>query len=308
MFDSVIVEVVIGVSFVFFLASILASGIHELFAGLLSMRSHQLEQGLKSLLGDPDAEPTGVDTLFKKVRDHPLIRDLERPAWMSKRRKAEKKSPRTPSYIPSRTFALALAEVALPDADTKTRGEDLRAMIAESEDIPESVKGSLTALLDEPHLDLKRFRKRVEQWYDDTMDRVSGWYRRRTRWLLLLWGLVLAVGVNVDAFTVAGDIWRDDAVRQAVVATAESQAAGSLDEVADAVGEIEELDLAIGWTSDTADPRVPDDFLGWLAKTGGWLVTAIAATLGAPFWFDLLGRLSQLRAAGAKPTATGSTP
>ncbi|MBS0446169.1 MAG: M15 family metallopeptidase [Proteobacteria bacterium] len=37
---------------------------------------------------------------------------------------------------------------------------------------------------------------------------------------------------------------------------------------------------------------------------GGWLILALAATLGAPFWFDLLGRLVKLRGSG---TSSGST-
>jgi peptidoglycan hydrolase-like protein with peptidoglycan-binding domain len=39
----------------------------------------------------------------------------------------------------------------------------------------------------------------------------------------------------------------------------------------------------------------------WSLMLAGWLLLAVAATLGAPFWFDLLGRLIKLRAAGAKP-------
>lgn len=48
----------------------------------------------------------------------------------------------------------------------------------------------------------------------------------------------------------------------------------------------------------------------WLAKGGnflfatlGWFITAVAVTLGAPFWFDLLGKLVKLRGSG--PRANG---
>ncbi len=40
---------------------------------------------------------------------------------------------------------------------------------------------------------------------------------------------------------------------------------------------------------------------------GGWFMTALAVSLGAPFWFDLLGRLVKVRGSGAKPEAASVT-
>nr|WP_269839556.1 hypothetical protein [Paucibacter sp. M5-1]MCZ7881976.1 hypothetical protein [Paucibacter sp. M5-1] len=39
----------------------------------------------------------------------------------------------------------------------------------------------------------------------------------------------------------------------------------------------------------------------------GWLITAFAATLGAPFWFDMLSKLMKLRGSGSNPDATTAT-
>jgi hypothetical protein len=36
----------------------------------------------------------------------------------------------------------------------------------------------------------------------------------------------------------------------------------------------------------------------WLLKAMGWTVTALSITLGAPFWFDLLKRLVNIRGSG----------
>ena len=38
----------------------------------------------------------------------------------------------------------------------------------------------------------------------------------------------------------------------------------------------------------------------------GWILTAIAASLGAPFWFDTLNKFMNVRAAGTSPTEKGS--
>ena len=39
----------------------------------------------------------------------------------------------------------------------------------------------------------------------------------------------------------------------------------------------------------------------------GFLITAIAISLGAPFWFDLLNKMMQLRSA-SKTNSTGTAP
>ena len=39
----------------------------------------------------------------------------------------------------------------------------------------------------------------------------------------------------------------------------------------------------------------------WLLKAIGWLITALAVSLGGPFWFELLNRLVDMRGAGKKP-------
>ena len=36
----------------------------------------------------------------------------------------------------------------------------------------------------------------------------------------------------------------------------------------------------------------------WVERIVGWLVTIAAVSLGAPFWFDLLGKVANLRGAG----------
>ncbi|MEU7908022.1 hypothetical protein [Actinoplanes sp. NPDC049118] len=39
----------------------------------------------------------------------------------------------------------------------------------------------------------------------------------------------------------------------------------------------------------------------WLLKLLGLALTAAAAAIGAPFWFDLLNRLVNLRSTGRRP-------
>ena len=58
--------------------------------------------------------------------------------------------------------------------------------------------------------DIDEFRRSVEQWYDDHMARVSGWYKRHVRWVSLAIGFVLVV--NINTVTVARALYTDEAL------------------------------------------------------------------------------------------------
>src|ERR671914_748717 len=113
MFGSSILEVAIGLVFVYLLLSLVCTTANELIAALTTWRAINLEQGIRNLLNDPSG-----NALAKVFYEHPLIKGLYRD---------EK---RKPSYIPSRTFALTLMDIALP-ADhprPKTMGEIRQAL------------------------------------------------------------------------------------------------------------------------------------------------------------------------------------
>jgi hypothetical protein len=78
---------------------------------------------------------------------------------------------------------------------------------------------------------------------------------------------------------------------------------------------LEDLDYPIGWTTfaprsilmreraESADqPGWTGVARGWAGKALGWFITALAVSMGAPFWFDLLGKLVNLRSSGVIPT------
>lgn len=148
------------------------------------------------------------------------------------------------------------------------------------------------------------FRDRFEKWYDEKMDRVGGWYKRKMQIVLVIIGVILAFGLNINTFTVANELWTNDADRDSIVL----QASGVNQEVDDKKAQelIDSLPLPIGWIDDEADPR----YVNWSDWNGeesgkilwyhvfGWLATAAALAFGAPFWFDLMNRLVDLRGGG----------
>ena len=144
--------------------------------------------------------------------------------------------------------------------------------------------------------------------------RVSGWYKRKTQAILLVIGTVLVLALNANTLAIADRLWTDQSIRAAVVQQADqaaSQPSGDdprarLDSTANDVASVAKLGVPMGWSGDAK----PDwSGSGWVSAVGGWLLTVLAISLGAPFWFDALGRISRLRSSGKPETplpATGS--
>ena len=210
-------EVVIGLTFVYFVLSLICSAATESIASWRGWRAAKLEEGIKNLLsGNAQITPEGA-ALAKKVYDHPLIQALIKPA--SAKQTAAGKSP-WPSYIPSRTFVTALLDVAethvietKPGHESSPPAEaggspphsvvdaDVEAAIAALPSV--ELRRALLALYSDAKGDAEKFRHSAEQWFDDSMQRVSGWYRRHVQLVLWVLGIVVVVFLNVDTLQVA---------------------------------------------------------------------------------------------------------
>jgi hypothetical protein len=126
------------------------------------------------------------------------------------------------------------------------------------------------------------------------MDRVSGWYKRSTHQIILAIGLIAAVSMNIDSIAIVDQLYKSDATRAAAVAAAGSARVDMT--YAKAQQALGSLHLPIGWDKSSLSLRPPDDWFKeliypWL----GWLLTAIAASFGAPFWFDVLNKVMVIR-------------
>ncbi|HEX5659179.1 MAG TPA: hypothetical protein VFX59_18425 [Polyangiales bacterium] len=195
------------------------------------------------------------------------------------------------------------------------------------------VQRVLLSSLDAARGDLDRARQNIERWYDGAMDRVSGWYKRSSQLVILIVASLISVGLNVNTITIADHLYRDQSLRASVVAAAQN--ADTQLSYVEAQSNLAELQLPIGWSGGWGAPLNDAEHTmlreqrmqAWLAKhpeanaaqqtnaqteidaklTRGWwnqlfapvlglMITAFAATLGAPFWFDILNRVMVIRA------------
>ncbi|MBT1688725.1 hypothetical protein [Dawidia soli] len=78
----------------------------------------------------------------------------------------------------------------------------------------------LTSLLRDSNNDLFKFRLQLEQWFEDTMNRASGWYKQRIQFTLLIIGLIIAIGFNADTLAIVGKLSVNKDLRDKMVENA----------------------------------------------------------------------------------------
>jgi hypothetical protein len=205
----------------------------------------------------------------------------------------------------------------------------------------EKVGKPLLEMLNQAGNNLDILKASLASWYDSAMDRVSGWYKYDTQKWLIGIGLVLAVALNADTVRIVTQLSKDSTLRQSIVAAAQQSvpapktgatqaAAGTetssakpavgdpefqkmLKNVEHEIEDLHQLGIPLGWADDT-----DHGFFGWLAKVFGLLITAVAISMGAPFWFDLLNKFMVVRSTvkprekskeeGSKDKATAASP
>jgi len=291
---SQVLDVAIGMAFIFLIVSLLCATINEIVATILNRRAVFLERGLRRMLEDDDLADDARDVL-DDVLKHPLIKDQvpQGEKW--------RKPKRVPSYLSPRLFALTLLDTLAPAAAGGGTKRDLVAEARESfATLPDgALKQKLGTLLDDADDDIQRFRHNLETWFDDTMNRVAGWYKRRSQIWVTAFAVIVVCAANVDAIHIANRLWKDESLRTPLVAQATQVAeSGSLNEAKQEANKLEEsnaLELPIGW-GQPDPPGVP-------LKALGLLLSVLGVFLGAPFWFDTLNRLARLRGTGDKPKA-----
>lgn len=312
MLGSTMLDVAIGIVFVFVLLSTVCSAIREVLEARLKTRAAYLEQGIRELLHD--REGTG---LARSFFNHPLIYALYPGGYTGPGDNKDPGRPKVfarggalPSYVPARSFALALLDIAAKGPVTDEVSSDpsspvlslesARASILNLKNPP--VQRALLAAIDTAQGDLDRARANIEAWFDSAMDRVSGWYKRSTQWIIFSIALVLSVGLNIDTLAIADYLYRNDSARSTVVALAgdavNSDTAAGIT-YREAATQLKSMSLPIGWSGAWTRSGAANTWYQAVWQIAGpilgWLVTAFATTLGAPFWFDLLNKIMVIR-------------
>ena len=293
-----ILTVVIGIVFVLLLLSLLATTIMELLASFFHLRGRNLVKALRNMLASSDT----TEQLVAEFKNNSLFKHISQQYTRT--------TQGPPSYMDGATFQSILFEIIL-------KGEGVEKLKEKIDQLPdEDLRNVLNQLLRDSENELDEFKKRIVKWYNDVMDRASGWYKRYAQKILIGVGLLIAVVFNADTFAIYEHLSTDTESLEQVVQLAEAYVEANGEELDrspnttfdDSLDDLETLinqqinevksPLGLGWENVSF---VGYDFYDWLAKIMGYIVTALAISLGAPFWFDLLRKIVNIRSSGEKP-------
>jgi hypothetical protein len=277
---------------------------NEWVARMLALRSKTLEAGIRNLLSDPNLMGTA-----KELYEHSLIKGLYKQGRIDKLLNRQGR----PSYISPQTFALALMDIVAP-ADPAKGPKSFQEVRATVNNLPGNLKEALLPLLDTAEGDLKKARENIENWFDEAMKRVTGWYTRHAAVITLCFALVVTIALNADTIMMAERFSQDNALRAVIVEYADKTVAESEEPpdmtIAEVLTTTKELELPFSWSQN--EPGSLDEPDEIISKIFGLLITALAISLGAPFWFDILNKIVNLRRTGKQleqaPEAEGERP
>lgn len=332
MFSSTILSIAITLVFVYLVVAVMVTGINETWFALSRQRSKQLKKFLSDFFFDDEWRKD----IFDRFSNSPFIQVLK---------KGENKFP---AAIPAANFVKAvLTVVGEGKADIKT----IRSKVA-----AKAGKGGLYQLLDSLISQLKtteELQAQLENIFDTSMERVTGWYKRYARLSSFAVGLAICAALNLDTINIAVRLWNDKALAEKIAAFSgdmsrnfDKDASGKIVfkdgsgndvtvQMKDTITQTEvtkdtasadstnmmipvrtveksyevisESGIPMGWSKQNIPPCTKNPWMGaglWALKVLGIFLTAFAVTLGAPFWFDLLSRVTPLK----KPAGATAAP
>jgi len=323
-----IIQIIISIIVVYLIFSVIVYVIVEWIAGFLQLRGRNLQKAICNLFDDPGNKKFG-ELIYK----HPQVATL----MLNDKRL-------TP-YIPARNVSAALIDLVGAGPASASTVEKIREPYAlYLEGLRQLNDGPLKTLLisiGQPADNLATLTASFEKWYNDYMDRVTGWYKKKIRLVVLVVSLLVTLGFNVDTIYILQTAKNDPATRQRLNTLADKLIADSgfnrtvsaipvspdnyfEDYVNDSsvhAGDAAALHESTPFAPDSAQAlrrrqlqelttlvREENLPVGWGIKKSsllleilGWLLSTLALSAGAPFWFDMLKKLVNVRTAGPKP-------
>ena len=343
-----ILDLVIGIIFIYFLLSIICSSAVELFLSIFKSRASMLEGWLKQIFNlpalDSEGKPMNV-SVGQAIMDHCMVTALS-------------KKGESTSYIDAENFVSALLDkitiapsaagnaVEFPPANlagyitaiqnsTMLSGELKRTILIFANEALQAASARNTApasanITNAVKSELELFRDRLEKWFNTNADRLTGTFKRTKAFpLTIIVAVIMVISLNTDSIEIGKYLYNNQATSKELATTAMtsfqnyqaqmdtlfkysssntanatniSDLKAKTSQLKNDLDSVHALDLPMGWKAENIKDRktFTDYFIKHLA---GWLATILAIMMGAPFWFDILNKISNLRGTGPKPAS-----
>jgi hypothetical protein len=283
MLNSPIIDVAIGLVFCYAALALTVSTVTEAISSGRKWRSTALFASVKTLLNDNEFKGLAL-----KVFNHALVSPMN-----DGKNTAGTAPVKLPSYIPSANFAAALMDAihSVPGDFQRLKQDIDQLQDVQLREFLQSAYAK-ASLQGEPLAQFALLHKSVSDWFDNSMERASGEYKRRAQAWTFGIALIVALAFNIDSVYLLNVLWSHPAL------TAGISSPGASPEFTSLLNQMQVL--PVGWIG-----RHYDSAFDIAAGAAGITITAVTALFGAPFWFDALQQLVRLRGTGTKPKSAG---
>lgn len=324
-------DVLIGLVVVILALSMTVTVVTQALTAIANSRGRHLRRGLADLLQqlDPGLTATLSKEIAGQVLTHPLVSGSRTPVAGDGRLAKLRRligGPRFGNVIHREEFTKLLMGLASGEGSAQLQ-TDAKAALQQAlanNDVADPA-GAL-ATIRQFALELERTQPalaqtarqnlailhaapgdlvaKVNSWFDQTMDRTSQRFTASTRAITFAGAFVVAFGLQVDTPSLMNRLAMDDQMRAAFVAQASTIAGTSGTPTAGqtATEQTATEQKYRAFLAEHGVIRLPSHagyLEGFASLSGlfGMLITALLLSLGAPFWYNALGKLLQLRSA-----------
>jgi hypothetical protein len=255
--------------------SLIVMIVTQVVSTILNLRGRNLKNGIKILVENADMNLTDyAETISQKALSHPLISDT----WSIRKE-------------------WNLATTVRPD-----ELKNILDILAESGTQPwrEVLQQKLTDI-----------QTSIDKWFDGSMDRASQYFAMNIRFITVLFSIVIAFSLHLDAYSLFSQISDNPEIRAKLMVSSDAllkQAEvglgttspvtkADIDKLKEQVNSIKDIKNDILNAKLQLIPQPYPGFLVYKFNRHFWGVLAMAGllSLGAPFWFNILKRMSNLR-------------
>jgi len=281
-----ILEVAIGLVFVYYVMGSIVSTISQIIMESLETRGLALEKYLKLIVGEKNLSDL---TNMPQIKS---LRPIRYASWWNVfgsgtvEKRVEK--------IPASTLVDAFFDLTGLTGKYQTTGDELIASISQ---LPDSEgKKAMLAWAQKGVTNVNDLRSRTTDYFNGLLGQAAATFKANARSIVIIMSIVTTLLFGTDSIQLAKDLWADSALRAAANAQAAAAAQqGQSTDLTALLNQLGVLSIKIGWWQNQNIP-VQTSTVGWiqfiLLKFTGLLITAVAVSQGSSFWYDLLKKLT----------------
>lgn len=294
---SQVLEVALGLALTYYLMSMVVSWLCQFVLTTFETRGRVMENILRRIVG---GKALGQLLSMPQIRS---LAPVRYPNWRSLFSRNVQLVEKRVERIPVSNLLDAFFDLA--KLDLAANSEELVELIQKLP--PSEGKTELLRLVNNGVSSVLELRARMALWFEGLMNQASEMFAAMAKRYVVFFSLALTLLLGVDSIDLFRQLWATPDMRAIASVKAQAYIAqyGYDADTEPLLADLEQFTIQIGWSSalkNAPSVETPGAFVRfWLLKALGLLLTTIAVAQGAPFWYDLLRKMTSVKSPSSNP-------